>query len=599
MCALAVAVGSGIALAACGGGGGGAGLPVAHGAAPAPATTPTAGPQGFAPVSFTITLPKVASAKSRTTLFVSPYTTSISVSVNSTTPQVFACTPPTCSGSFEAPAGGSVNFLFTALDAQGKADADASVTQVIAANGSNVISVTLNGVVASATLSASPAGLSSAATGTSTISATAYDVDGDVITGTYAAPIVVSTTDTTGTIALSGATLTGGTSTATLTYTYSAATAYSENHIGLGQTSATETGPQAQAPFEVGRTFYTFFPNAVVGFAPGATTPTRTIAMPGFSEVSSLACDGTNLYIVDTVEGVAYGIAPGATSPVTYSSNLQNPDWVAANDVPTGTQAQFYVANANGGTTAIAGFQGPASPPFTLPPNVTTQFAPEGSFGALQVDGSGNVYAALGGYDDDYGGYEIFNPALSTELASGTNGNAEPSSQIAVDWHSAPTIRIYTQENNDSTGFPEISEYDNEAATPSYVSANNDGFGLFVDSNGRVYSNVGLTLIDSKARRGAQAARRRALQYAGTAIFDVYPEGGLAGSMIYSFPGESLAFDSEDYVYDLTAAGSITIYQSGGTTVAGTIPVPPAYAAAGDTFGDPANLPFAFGTFCQ
>ncbi|MGA2396019.1 MAG: hypothetical protein ABSH03_21995, partial [Candidatus Lustribacter sp.] len=404
-------------------------------------TTPTAGPQGFAPVSFTITLPKVASAKSRTTLFVSPYTTSISVSVNSTTPQVFACTPPTCSGSFEAPAGGSVNFLFAALDAQGKSDANASVTQVIAANGSNVISVTLNGVVASATLSAAPPGLSSAATGQSTISATAYDVDGDVITGTYSAPIVVSTNDSTGTIALSGATLASGTSAATLTYTYGAATAYSENHIGVSQTSATETGAQAPLPFEVGRTFYTFFPNAVVGFAPGATSPTRTVSMPGFSEVSSLACDGTNLYIVDTVEEVVYGIAPGATSPMTYSSdNTQNPDWVAANDVPAGTSAQFYVANANGTTTAIAGFQGPASPPFTLPPDAATQTTGAGSFGAVQLDGSGNVYAAMGGYDAEYGGYEILSPSLAV-VASGSNFNSTPSTQIAVDTHSAPTIR--------------------------------------------------------------------------------------------------------------------------------------------------------------
>jgi hypothetical protein len=351
-------------------------------------------------------------------------------------------------------------------------------------------------------------------------------------------------------------------------------------------------------PFEVGRTFYTFFPNAVVGFAPGATSPTRTVSMPGFSEVSSLACDGTNLYIVDTVEEVVYGIAPGATSPVTYSSDIQNPYWVAANDVPAGTTAQFYVANANGTTTAIAGFQGPASPPFTIPPNAATQTTGEGSFGALQVDGSGNVYAAMGGFDAEYGGYEIFNPSL-TFVASGSNFNAQPSTQIAVDTHSAPTIRIYTEETNYDTGLPEISEYDNDAGSPTYVSSNSDGFGLFVDSNGLVYANVGLVSIDSNARKGAQALRRRVLQYSGTGIFDVYPQGGLAGSFLYSFPGLSLAFDSENYVYDLTAAGSITIYQPGGTTAVGTIPVPPAYASAGDTFGDPANLPFAFGTFCQ
>lgn len=598
MCALVVATGCVLALAAV------AAAPArrsvhATASPPAPVTTPTAGPQGFAPVRFTITLPKVASAKSRNTLFLSPYTTSISVSVNSTTPQVFACTPPTCSGSFVAPAGGSVNFLFAALDAQGKVDANASVTQVIAANGTNAISVTLNGLVASVGLTTTPAGLSSAASGQSTVSATAYDVDGDIITGTYSAPIVVSTTDTTGTIAVTGATLATSTSTATLTYTYSAATAYGENHIGVGQTSATETTAQPFLAFDVGRTFYTFFPNAIVGFAPGATSPTRTINIsPNFAEVSSLACDGTNLYAVDTEEGFVYGIAPGVSAPTIYSNDIETPDWVAANDLPAGNRAQFYVANASGSTTAIAGFQGPASPPYTIPPNAATQTTGEGSFGPLQVDGSGNVYAAMGGYDDEYGGYEIFSPPLS-EIASGTNSNSLSSNQIAVDTHSAPTIRVYTEEYNYVSDLPEISEYANYAATPTYISSDSDGDGVFVDSSGLIYLNVGLVEEGSNARRGAQALRRRVLQYGGTGIFDVYPQAGLAGSMLYSFPGLSLAFDSENYVYDLTAAGSITIYQPGGTTVVGTIPVPPAYASAGDTFGDPANLPFEFGTFCQ
>lgn len=598
VCALVVATGCVLVLAACGGGGGSAGPPLVHATGPAPVTTPTAGPQGFAPVSFTITLPKVASANSRNTLFVSPSTTSISVSVNSTTPQVFACTPPTCSGSFVAPAGGSVNFLFSALDAQSKVDANGSVTQVIAANGSNVISVALNGVVANVGLTATPAGLSSAVSGASTVSATAYDVDGDIITGTYSAPIVVSTTDTTGTIAVTGATLAGSTSTATLTYTYNVATAYLENHINVGQTSATETTAQHLLPFEVGRTFYTFVPNAILGFAPGATAPTRTINIsPNFVEVSSLACDGTNLYAVDTEEGFVYGVAPGASAPTTiYSSDIETPDWVAANG--PGTRAQFYVANADGSTTALVGFQGGGSPSYTIPPNAATQTAPEGSFGPLQVDGSGNVYAAMGGYDDEYGGYEIFSPSL-TGIASGTNTSSESSNQIAVDTHSAPTIRVYTEEYSSVSGLPEISEYDNYAASPTYISPNADNFGVFVDSSGLVYVNVGLVYSDSNARKGAQALRRRVLQYSGTGIFDVYAQGGLAGSMLYSFPGLSLAFDSANYVYDLTAGGSITIYQPGSTSVAGTISVPPAYASAGDTFGDPANLPFEFGVFCQ
>jgi hypothetical protein len=587
-----------IVFSACGGGGGGGSAAVPAAAhAPQPVTTPTAGPAGFAKVSFSIALPAgAASTARRTPQFVPASTTSISISINGTTPQIFPCTSGGCSGSFLAPAGGSVNFLFAAVDASSNVLANAPVTQTIAANGTNTIAVTLNGVVAGVTLNATPAGLNSAASGSSTVSASAVDADGDPITGTYSAPVVVSTTDTTGTIAVTGATLASSTSTATLTYTHSAATQYVDNHFGVKQTSATETTAQPFLQFVVGRTFYTFVPTAVLGFAPGSTTPTRTIAMPSFSGVSSLACDGTNLYVLDDVQGAVYGIAPGATAPVNYTSSLFNPDWVAANDIPAGTSAQFYVANADGGP-AMAGFQGP--PGFTLPPNVAAQTAAAGSFGPLQVDGSGNVYAAMGGYEDEYGGYAVYNPALSSVLGSGSNVNGTASIQIAVDTHSAPTIRIYTEESSFSNGLPEISEYDNLAASPSYVSPNSDGFGLFVDSNGLIYVNVGLVQAGSHARRGAEAVRRRALQYSGTGIFDVYAQGGLAGSFLYSFPGLSVAFDSENYVYDLTAAGSITIYQPGGTTVVGTIPVPPAYVTAGDTFGDPASLPFEFGTFCQ
>jgi hypothetical protein len=591
---LVLATSTFIALSACGGGR--AGPPAVNSALPAttPATRATAGPAGFATASFTISLPKVASAANRKALFVSPSTTSISVAVNGTTPQVFACTPPVCSGSFLAPAGGQDNFLFAALDAQSNVLANAPVTQAIAANGTNTIAVTLNGVVANAALSATPAGLSSAASGQSTVSATAYDVDGNVITGTYSSPIVVSTTDGTGTIALTGATLAGSTSTATLTYTYSPATAYAENHFGLGETSATETTAQPVSPFEVGRTFYTFTPNAIVGFAPGATAPTRTIAIsPSFLAVSALACDGTNLYVVDFgygEYGVVYGIAPGATTPtVSYTSGLNQPIWLAANGQPTGNRAQFYVANDTGETSAIVGFQGPVSTPFTIPPDVAVQTSGAGNFSSLQIDGNGNVYA--GGSVGGYGGYEILSPSLSL-IAAGSNFNAVGANQIAVDTSSAPTIRVYTEELNYDTSEGEVSEYDNDATTPTYVSTDNSNDGLFVDGSGRVYTSTGIISLPSRLRASSvHKTSGRAHPESGPPGFDVYAQGGLAGSVQYTLPGVSLAFDSAGYTYAVSAAGSITEFAPGGATVVATFP--------GTSYGMPSYVPYQFGTFCQ
>ena len=290
-CVLVLVAGCLIALPACGGGGGSgaAAMPSAvH--SPAPVTTPTAGPAGFAPVSFSIALPKTGSATGRKPLYVPASTTSISISVNGTTPQVFPCTYSGCIGSFLAPAGGSVNFVFAALDGASALLANTpTFSQNISANGANILSVTLNGVINRATLSIVPPGLSSAVSGTATVTATAFDADNGVITGTYSAPLTLGVNDTSGTVAMTVGTLTSDTSVGTVAYTFSAATANSENHLLIGSFSTTEPPvPHRGIPFEVGRTFYTFTPNSIVGFAPGATAPTRTVSVVPFADVRAL-----------------------------------------------------------------------------------------------------------------------------------------------------------------------------------------------------------------------------------------------------------------------------------------------------------------------
>lgn len=577
-----------IAVAGCGGG---AATPPAasHGTAAAPSSTPTPGPDGFTRVSFTITVQAAnASAHLRIPQFVPAPTTAIAVSINGTTPQTFPCSGSTCSGTLLAPAGGSVNFTFSALDALARPVSQGSVTQLVNPNGTNTIAVTLDGVVDHATLVLSQPGLSSAASGQVTVTATAYDADGDVIPGTYAQPITLAVSgDATGTISAPNATLAGSSSSGTVAYTYSPTTAYVENHVAVTQTSPTESTPSSLA-FEVGRTFYTFTPTSVVGFAPGATTPTTTITMPAFTGVTALSCDGTNLYVVDAYAGAVYGIVPGATAPsITYSSLLNGPFWAAGyggGTVP-GSSAKIYVVN-DAGAPAIVLYSGAAGgPPFALPAN-SGGGAGSGTRSAVVVDSSGNVYSALGGESEMYAGYDARRGNLISGLGTGTNVNAFPADQIAVDASVSPP-RIYTEEISSVTEDAEISEYDNFAGTPSYISTDSGDGGLFVDAAGRIYTSTP-GLPAAIARRSGAGQRHID---SGAGIFDVYPAGGLSGMPAYQIVGQSLAFDSAGYVYAANPSGSITEYAPGGTTVVATFP--------GTTYGTPSGNPYAFGTFCE
>ncbi len=549
-------------------------------------------------MSFTISLtPSGTASNVRKPLFVPASTTTISVAVNGTTPQTFPCVATACSGTFSAPAGGTVGFLFKALDSQSRAVSASSFTEQIAANGTNVLNVTLEGVVDHASLALSSPGLVSYQSGSATVTATAFDVDNEPITGTYFAPLTVSVSgDTTGTVTVPAATIASSTSTGTIAYTFSAATQYVENHLTVSQTSTTETAPSGQVPFEVGRTFYTFTSaNTIVGFAPGSTTAARTVPIT-LQDVSDITCDGSNLYIndEDDGEGTVYGLAPTATSPVTYTSTISGPNWVAANGgIGPSTYAQMYVANSNG-ADAVIGFKGStAGQPFPLPPDAAAQSGgPSDSVGAITVGATGNVFASRGGatYEGN-GGWEVLSPALAG-INGGFNTNGAYDDIIALDT-SGPTMRIYVEGFNATTYAPEIDEYDNFATSPTYISTDSNDTGLFVDSAGRVFTSKFTTLPGARLRnpgRGATTARRRTLAGSGNS-FDVYAPGGLAGAVMYTIPGESLAFDSQNYVYALQDDGSINIYAPGSATLAGVIP--------GTNFGAPSPGVVAFGTFCR
>jgi hypothetical protein len=586
---LAVAAGCIFLGTACGGGGGSV-APPTGGVSAAPITKPTAGPQGFTPVSFSISLAQSGTASSvRRPTFVPLSTTTISVAVNGTTPQMFPCSGTICSGLIIVPAGGTVNFLFAALDTRQRALSEGAIAEVIAVNGVNALNVTLEGLVDHAVLAPSPPGLVSYQNGSTTVSATAYDVDNDVITGTYFAPLVLSVSgDTSGTLTVPTATLTSSSSTGTVAYAFAASMLYVENHVLLQASSTTETTPSA-VPFEVGRTFYTFTSaNTIVGFAPGSTAPTRTVTMPALGSVADLTCDGSNLYLGDSAEEAIYGLGPTATSPVTYTSSLSGPIWVGANGgrAPA-TNAQMVVGNSGGGITV---FQGSASaPPFPLPPDSAVDSFGSGSRASIALDPAGDIFSAFASGESGYGARAA---NLTTVLGQGMNPNSGSGDLIAVDATVSPP-RIYVSTFNSSTFEPEIDEYDNYPGAPTYISLDSNDAGLFTDSSGRIYTSKFVTLPGAFLRapgRGTTGTRRRTLGGTGN-VFDVYAAGGLAGPVQYTIPGESLAFDSANYVYALQDGGSINVYAPGSASLVATIP--------GTTYGSPSPNAFAFGTFCR
>lgn len=463
----------------------------------------------------------------------------------------------TCTGSFQAPAGQTDSFAVTAVDGSQTALATGTTSEFINPNGSNALTVTLDGIVSQVIIEPAAPGLSSASSTSTAVAIVALDADEDLITGTYANPVTVGTTDATGTISVATPVLTTDTSQATLGYTQNAGTEFSDNHFSITATATgATTGTQ---PFVVGRTLYTWGPNAVYGIAPGASTITRTVTMPALSDVRSMACDGTNLYLADYGTQVQYAISPSATTgpSITYTNDENIGMGVAA--ASTGGRPTLYVGNWGSGVAEFQAGTGTAPPANGAPAFSSNAESQE----AVTLDGSGDVFAAVGGSDPPSAGFFEYPPTITNApIRSGSNAGAGTSNMIAIDTGTTPAT-VYTSDSNEGLG--SIAEYDSAATTPTQTSTDNAGLAVFADAAGRVYANA-----------------------AGT--FDVYGRRAINGPVLYSLPATSLAFDTASYAYALTSTG-IAEYAPGAATLLNFI--------AGNSFGQPSSGPNAFGVFCQ
>jgi hypothetical protein len=194
--------------------------PTQVGATPTASPTPSLGP---ATVTFTIGGGGASiQDRGRTRSFVPPATSSISISVNGGVAKTFPCNlsvESTCTGALGVPAGNDT-FVVVDYDKNGHELSQATVTQMCGAGTTTVLSVALNGDVASTSISLSstyaPIGTQSVVS----VIVAPRDADGETITGTghYLHPIVLVNSDTSGASTLSTTQVYAPNDAVTLTY---------------------------------------------------------------------------------------------------------------------------------------------------------------------------------------------------------------------------------------------------------------------------------------------------------------------------------------------------------------------------------------------
>ncbi len=302
-----------------------------------------------ASVTLRIALPtKTASARVRTPAYVSPATKSMSIAVNGASPADFDLTTgspncvtgpaPACSATVAAPAGNDtlVVTLYDGAGATGNVLATKTLAQTIAANSTNTISLVLNGVVSSISVSPAaqtvPAGVATSLP----VVVNAYDAQNNIIVGpgNYAdangnpLTITLAATQTTPTVqtpytagsaTLSATTLTGPSTALTITYDGNALlstqfTATVSGGAGIAPAAATlnvtpaiyeyatsvaNSGPYSLAVGVDKQIWVTLFGiSGVEHFAPPA---------PGTTSLNA-----TTFAMPDTSNQYALGIAPGS-----------------------------------------------------------------------------------------------------------------------------------------------------------------------------------------------------------------------------------------------------------------------------------------------
>lgn len=324
-------------LSACGGSGGGTGpLPV-QSASPSPTPqTPN--------VQFVMHIPAVAlSTASRHAMDFSASTQSVKIAIGtqvltvadvSTTSSLCKASSGggrDCSASVVAPSG-TDQFSLTAYDqsnATGNVVGQATVSQSVSATPTTV-NVSVSGTILKIAVSLAnpypPVGTAA----TTNVVVTGYDLNGNVVLGTYATPISLQDSDTSGATSLSTTTVTGSSTPVTLTYTGAApflSATITATLAGAGSASAT-FAPVPQ--------FLNTYKAATVSFGRGSGYPglwnitkgpdgNMWVVATGYAEVIKVAPNGSQTaYPLLSHSAQPHGIVVGSDGNLWFAEQGNN-----------------------------------------------------------------------------------------------------------------------------------------------------------------------------------------------------------------------------------------------------------------------------------
>jgi hypothetical protein len=529
----ALAAGVLCALAGCSGGGG---------TAPSPPSPRAALADG----KLVLAIPVGQTSDARHRHFLSPSASSVTIAVTGIAPPVVAdvsatsaqCattgTTRSCSIPLAAPVGQDTftATLYAGPAATGAVLGSGSTAQQIAAGALFGLTVAVDGEVSSIELSAARAQFTAGVAASTTLTVGALDAGNNIILGSYAFPITLTDSDTTGTFAISPTVVTGSSTIVTLTYSG-----------GTGATNATISANATNVPLSsvsaqiVSISGTTPTPSPTPTPKPTATptntpTPTPTPTPPGGGPylyaadlgnatmtVTSTSANG-NVAPVRTLGGTQTGISQDYDLAIdagglAYISDLRDPEitvypkGATGNVAPirtiagagTGLSGPLGVAFDSTGNLVVANFfnetitvyapgaNGDATPIRTISGAATQISLPYG----LALDAANDIYLV----DDtsQEGGTDSL-----TVYASGANGNAAPIRTISGG-NTGMSGAVY--DAVDKQGYVYVTNVNAESVTifgptqngnvvPSRTIAGSlttfDGpTGIAVDSNGLIY----------------------------------------------------------------------------------------------------------------
>ena len=282
---------------------------------------------GSANVAFTMhwTSGSVATSSSRRRPMYVPATArSVSISVNGATPQFL--NSPATTLTISAPAGIDT-FTIQTFDEQnglGNVLSKANITQTVVVNTANVLSATLNGVIASVKVSLSST-FNAGAPGSMSVDVVALDADGNTIVGPgdFSSPIQLSVVDpsSSGTLSLSSTLIQTPGQTSTLSYT--GGTLASAN-VAASSTGAT-TASTIVAPVPTIYEYALSNPNATPYWITAGPDGNMWFPEAIANKIGKITPSGTvSEYAVPTANAKPNGIAAGRDGNLWFTEQNAN-----------------------------------------------------------------------------------------------------------------------------------------------------------------------------------------------------------------------------------------------------------------------------------